>query len=97
MGIGVVVGDLVTYVGVFAFSIGLMLGFAVEPTSLRRRATAPAVAPVRSPVAAPPNQMTAEGQRAADEPMTAERTRDAAATAVQRTPAAEPGVHSPGR
>jgi len=52
-----VVRDLGTWIGVLAFGIGLVFGFALEPATLRRRrpatAVTPAPAPARAPAATP--------------------------------------------
>lgn len=75
-----VVHDLATWLGVLAFGIGVVLGVALEPRTLRRRRTVPAAttAPATSVPAATAPVATrrprgAMEPAAADEPMAAER------------------------
>jgi hypothetical protein len=67
IGIGGVVNDLKEYVSVFAFGVGLVFGFTFDTSGPRRAA----VVEGRRKVAPVP----VEDRTAADEPLTAERTR----------------------
>jgi len=77
-----VVEDVGTWIGVLAFGIGLVFGFTLEPSSLRRR-----------PVVETGQPMPTYDPRVADEPLTAERHTAPAEPAAQ--PESETRIEQP--